>query len=152
MATKTLHGVEGLNRMMRNLPKEVQARIKEESVLIAGDVAEEARGRALSGRGGVAKVAKYVAPTIRGGTSREPIVRMGGRGMLPARNGVPRSGDQQTVSAVMWGAEYGSAQHTQFSPWGGNSESAGYFLWPSIRMDEILGRWADAVDDAMKAA
>jgi hypothetical protein len=147
MAGKVLKGVAGLNKMLNDLPKEVQARIRDESVAIAADVATEARGRALSG--GVAKVAKYVAPTIRATRDRAPVVRMGGSGKLPPRNGVFRSA---TVGDVMWGAEFGSARHKQFMPWGGNSDSAGYFLWPSIRLDEAVERWADAVEDAMKAA
>jgi hypothetical protein len=150
MATKPLRGIEGLNRMMRDLPKEVQARIKDASIAIASDVANEARGRALSGAGG--RVSRYVAPTIRGGQAREPIIRMGGRTSLPSRDGRPRTGSRQTVGDIMWGAEFGSAQHKQFQPWGGNGTSAGYFLWPSIRMDDILERWAEATEDAMRTA
>lgn len=150
MAGKTLRGIKGLNKMLNDLPKEVQARIRDESVAIAGDVATEARGRASSG--GVARVARYVAPTIRATRDRVPVVRMGGSASLPSRDGRPRTGSRQTVSAVMWGAEFGSVEHRQFMPWGGSSDSAGYFLWPSIRLDEAVERWADAVEDAMRAA
>jgi hypothetical protein len=150
MAGKVLKGVPGLSKMLKDLPKEVQKRIRDASQAIAGDVASEARGRA-SGPG-VARVAKYVAPTIKAPRDRVPVVQMGGSTPLPPRNGVPRVGSSQTVADVMWGAEFGSNRHTQFQPWGGTSDSAGYFLWPSIRVDEALEKWGKAVDEAMKAA
>ena len=113
-------------------------------------MATEARGRAVSA--GVARVARYVAPTIRATRDRVPVVRMGGSRALPPRDGRARTGSHQTVGDVMWGAEFGSVRHTQFSPWGGNGDSAGYFLWPSVRMDEIVEQWAGAVEDACRSA
>lgn len=32
------------------------------------------------------------------------------------------------------GAEFGSYRYKQFQTWRGNSDDAGYFLWPSIRL------------------
>ncbi len=147
---KPIRGIAGLNKTLNRLPKEMQARRRDASVGIADDVAQEARGRAQSG--GVAKVAKYVAPTIRAVRDRTPVVRMGGSTKLPPRNGVPRVSDGQTVGDVMWGAEFGSGESRQFMPWGGTSDSAGYFLWPAIRMDEIVEQYAEAVEDACRVA
>lgn len=152
MATKVIRGIAGLNRTLNSLPKVAQARIRDASVRIAGDIATEAQGRARSGTDGVAKVAKYVAPTIRATRDRVPVVRMGSAKKLPPRNGRARVGDQQSVSAIMFGAEYGSAKSKQFSPWGGNDESAGYFLWPSIRMDRIEEQYAAALVEACEDA
>jgi hypothetical protein len=103
---RTVHGVKGLTRelnKLRDLPKEATDQLRDESVAIAADVATEARGRALSG--GVAKVAKYVAPTIRATRDRAPVVRMGGSGKLPPRNGVFRSATGCRSSA--WAARRG---------------------------------------------
>jgi hypothetical protein len=152
MAGKVLKGVPGLNRMLNDLPKEVQKRIRDESQEIALDAAREARARASAAIGGVVAVARYVAPNITAPRDRVPVIKMDGSKPLPPRNGVPRTGPGQTVGDVMWASEYGSNQSKQFSPWGGTGDSAGYFLWPSIRMDEMVERWGDAVEDAMKAA
>lgn len=161
---KVIRGIRGLNRTLNALPKVAQARIRDASVRIAADVAVDAQSRARSGTGGVAKVAKYVAPTIRATRDRVPVVRMGGTTSLPPRNGRDRGGARsdgvagprnplnQTVGAVMWGAEFGSGKSHQFSPWGGNGESAGYFLWPAIRMDDIEERYAEALVDACRDA
>ena len=165
-ATKrqTYRGVAGLNKALRKLPKEASARLRDASVAIADGVAIEARSRANSGLGGVAKVARFVAPTIKASRDRVPVVRMGGDRLLPPRNGRERAGARsdgvagprnplnQTVGAVMWGAEFGSDRSDQFSPWGGNDTSAGYFLWPSIRGDEIAEEYGKAFDRAMEGA
>lgn len=150
MAGKVIRGVAGLNRTLNRLPKVAQARLRDEAEGIASSVAEEATRRARSGSRGVVRVARYV--DIRAARDRVPVVRMSGARMLPPRNGRARSGPQQTVAAVMWGAEYGSSRSPQFSPWGGNGGSAGYFLWPSVRMDDIEERYAAALEQACKAA
>jgi hypothetical protein len=140
---RTVHGVKGLTRelnKLRDLPKEATDQLRDESVAIAARVAAEARGRAMSGAGG--RVSRYVAPTIRATRDRVPVISMGGSARLPPSSGSTRSG---IVGDVMWGAEFGSAQHRQFQPWGGSGGSAGYFLWPSVRMDEIIEEWGDAL-------
>lgn len=155
VATKVIRGIAGLNRTLNSLPKVAQARIRDASVAIAADVAQDAQQRARSGSRGVAKVARHVAPTIRATRDRVPVVRMGGSKKLPTSGSGwthSRSGPGQTVGDVMWGAEYGSDRSPQFSPWGGNDESAGYFLWPSVRMDEIEERYAEALVDACEDA
>lgn len=153
--TRTIRNTAQLNaelRRLRRVPEEASVKLRDEAGAIAEQVAQEARERAGSPVGGVAEVAKYVVPTIRVGRDRVPVVRMGGSAPLPPRNGVPRKGSNQTVGAVMWGAEFGSSRSPQFSPWGGNGESAGYFLWPSIRMDEIVEQYAEALDRALDKA
>lgn len=152
MATKVIRGVKGLNRTLSALPKVAQVRLRDASAAIATDVAASAQQRARSGTDGVAQVAKYVAPTIKATRDRVPVVRMGGSQRLPPRDGRPRTGPNQTVGAVMWGAEYGSSKSHQFSPWGGNGDSAGYFLWPSVRMDDIEEQYAEALEDACRSA
>lgn len=155
MGTKVIRGVAGLNRTLNRLPKVAQARIRDASVRIASDVAEEAAQRARSGTNGVARVYRHVAPTIRATRDRVPVVRMGGSKRLPTSGDGwthSRSGPGQTVGDVMWGSEYGSDRSPQFSPWGGNGESAGYALWPSVRGDEIEERYADALVEACEDA
>lgn len=155
VATKVIRGIAGLNRTLNSLPKVAQARIRDASVGIAADVAQEAQQRARSGSDGVVKVARYVAPTIRATRDRVPVVRMGGTKKLPTSgNGWThsRTGPGQTVGDVMWGAEFGSDRSPQFSPWGGNDTSAGFVLWPSIRMDAIEERYAEALVNACEDA
>lgn len=146
--TFTFNHVAGVREALRSLPKEASVTLRDASVDIAEDVAAKAedRARALGG------VAKYVPVKAR--RDRIPKVVMGGTTRLPARDGRPRRGSRQTVGDVMWGAEFGSDRFRQFSPWGGNGETAGYFLWPTIRdeSDGIMERYGDALMEAVDKA
>lgn len=150
--TQTYRNVAGLNKALRTIPKLAMARIRDASEDIAGVIAQEAASRARS-LGGVAAL---VAPTIRSGRDRVPVVRMGSSQKLPDSGAGwerDRSGDHQTISDVMWGAEFGAIHHPQFSPWRGNDEGAGYFLWPTVRAnnEHIQTRYSEALDDALQA-
>jgi hypothetical protein len=145
--TLRVNNVAALNKMLRRLPKEASAELRDASVDIAEQVAQRAAGRARM----VGGVAKYVAPTIRPRRDRVPKIAMGGTARLPGR-----TGKNQTVGDVMWGAEFGSDRFRQFSPWRGNKDGAGYFLWPTVRDegDFISDTYEDAllraVDKAVK--
>jgi hypothetical protein len=145
--TYTFNNVAGLRRALNSLPKEAQAEIRGASLAIAQDIAPKAAARARQ----VGGVAKYVAPTIKARRDRVPKIVMGGTKRLPARDGRPRRGPNQTVGNVVWGAEFGSGRYPQFHPWRGSSTGAGYFLWPTIReeSDDITERYADALMDAV---
>jgi len=164
---RVYRNVAGLNKALRRLPKEASARLRDASVDIAEMVADDARSRALS----VGGVAKHVAPTIKARRDRIPVVRMGGDQRLPPRDGRDRAGARadgvagprnplnQTVGAVMWGAEFGGGkrpQSSQFNPYvpaPGGRGSVGYFLWPAVRADgdDIDDMYGDALQKAMES-
>lgn len=148
--TVTYRSVKGLNRALRALPKALQAEVRDASAEIAADVAARAAARASSTPG----VARHVAPTLKARRDGVPKVVMGGTTSLPARNGRSRGGPRQTVGDVMWGAEFGSGKHDQFSPWRGSADGAGYFLFPTVdaMADEIEDRYGDAILDAIDRA
>lgn len=146
--TVTFNHVAGLRRALRDLPKEASSELREASLDIASDVAGKAAARARM----VGGVAVYVAPTIKAKQDRIPKVVMGGLTKLPGR-----TGPNQTVGNVMWGAEFGGRRRPttqQFQPWRGNSTGAGYFLWPTIRAQSasIVERYGDALMTAVDKA
>lgn len=147
--TMTFYNVAGLNKTLRKLPKTASAELRDASQAIADKVAGDARGAATA-QGGVARL---VAPTIRAGRDRVPLVRMGSSARLPA-DGRSRKGDRQTIGDVIWGAEFGGgARKTtqQFRPHLGQT---GYFLWPTVRGDRdfIERAYGDAILDAIDDA
>ena len=134
--------IEGLNRAVRAVPKEAAPRLREASGRIAGDVASVAASRARSVGGPL----RRVAPTIKAGKDRVPVVRMGGTTRM-------RKGKNQTVGNLMWGAEFGGrAQPTtqQFLPHLGRT---GYALWPTVRAmsGDIREEYSKALRDALRA-
>jgi hypothetical protein len=75
------------------------------------------------------------------------VVVMGGSAPLPPREH-PRRGKKQTVGNVMWGAEWGSNQYTQFE----KPVKRGRMLWPTVdeQSDEMMRRWSSALADALR--
>lgn len=129
-----VEGLSQLNRALRELesglPKAARAGSKE----IAQDVADQARGLAQSLGG----VAAHVAPSIKASAGAKSAgVAFGG----PAW---PMAG----------GAEFGALNYPQFQPWRGNSNGAGYFVYPTIRdmADEITDRYLEHFDDLKRRA
>lgn len=141
---RTIRGADGLARYMKRVPREMEDNVQDRDHDAAEEIAQEARRNVTTGIG-VARVAKYLAPTIE---ARDGTVTMGGTRSLPPRNGRVRSGDQQTVGAIMWGAEMGSSRYRQFSPWRGE----GYILGPAVDVDELVEEAADAAVDAYRTA
>lgn len=143
----TFNNVAGLNKALRQLPKEASAQLRDASLDIAEDVARKASTRARM----VGGVLAYVAPTIKARRDRVPKIVMGGTTRLPPRNGVARQGAKQTVGNVVWGGEFGSDRFRQFSPWRGSDTGAGYALWPTIRAesDATMERYCDALIKAV---
>lgn len=151
MAQKTIsfRNVAGLNKALRKLPKEYARQLSRASNEIAQKVAEQAAGRARS----VGGIARHVAPSVRAGKAKTPVIRMGDTSPLPeSGNGWTRkrTGPGQTVGDVIWGAEFGAKNYGQFSPWLGADAHAGYFLWPTIREnnEETQDRYLEAVSAA----
>jgi hypothetical protein len=74
-------------------------------------------------------------------------VVMGGSKRLPTHSR-SRTGDKQTVGNVMWGAEWGSNQYTQFE----KPVKRGRMLWSTVdeQSDEMMRRWGDALGDALR--
>ena len=146
--TLTFYQVAGLNRALRKLPKTANANLRDASQVIAEKVAKDAAGNARSDGG----VAALVAPTIRSGRDRVPVVKMGGSARLPGpRN---RNGKRQTIGDVIWGAEFGGGARPttqQFKPHLGQT---GYFLWPTVRGDRefIEKEYGDAILEAIDEA
>lgn len=137
--TVTYTNVAGLRKAFRVLPKDLMVELRDASMDIADDVARKAGMRARM----VGGVMRYVAPTIRARRDRVPKIVMGGTTRLPARDGGPRRGTNQTVGNVIWGGEWGSDRHRQFSPW----SREGYVLWPTIdaESDKTMERYGEAL-------
>lgn len=146
--TTTFPTIAGLNKALRKLPKEATVELRNRSVVIAAREADKAKSEATS-QGGLAAL---VAPSIRSTRDRVPKISMGNSKRLPARNGRARSGPNQTIGNVIWGAEFGGQRREttqQFKPWLGHT---GHFLYPTIRADsdEIHAEYSDALLDALK--
>lgn len=144
--TLTFYQVEGLSRALRALPRTASARLRDASQEIASRVASDAAARASAQGGAAAKV----APSIRAGRDRVPLVRMGNSSPI-------RSGPRQTIGDLIWGAEFGGGARPttrQFRPWKGSGTGAGYFLWPTVRDDRsfIETAYGDALLDAIDEA
>lgn len=155
--TVTFNHVAGLHRTLRALPKEANVELRDASVRIADEVAQKTATRMRM----VGGVLEYVAPTVKAKRDRIPKIVMGSTQLLPDRGGAlrdgragPRNVKNQTIGNVMWGGEFGSDRHTQFSPWRGNKEGAGYALWPTIRgeRDMIMDEYGDAILRAVDKA
>lgn len=154
-AKATYYSVAGLNKSLRRLPKEAKVELRNGAERIARKVAADAAGKARS-QGGIAAL---VAPTIRSGRDTVPIVKMGSASRLPEAGAGwerKRAGARQTIGDVIWGAEFGGGRRpstSQFLPWRGNSDGAGYFLWPTVRADReyIRDEYTDSLADAEAA-
>jgi hypothetical protein len=51
------------------------------------------------------------------------------------------------------GAEFGSYRYKQFQTWRGNTDGAGYFLWPAVRMfrdKDFMNKWSNEVWDVIR--
>lgn len=131
MTTKTYATVDGLNRALRRLPKEVSGQLRDASQDISRDVASGAESKAKS-VGGAAKLV-----TVKAGRDRVPVVK------VTAPKGKP----------VVMGSEFGGgARKTtrQFRPHLGPT---GYFLYPTVRSrhDEIIDRYSEALLRALRS-
>lgn len=140
--------IAGLNRAIRQLPKETKAELKGASKEIAGEVAAEARQRAASLTSRIGGW-RYLGPTIRAGGSSVPEVKIGGSRRIPGRSGQER----QTVGDLLWGLEFGGGARPttqQFLPHLGTT---GYALWPTVRAhsDETGERYSAALLAALEA-
>lgn len=124
--------VADLNRSLRYMPGTVADELRD----AAGDISQQVADDAAATASALGGVAALIAPTIRIGRERVPVVRMGNSTRLPPRDGVARKGKRQTVGDVIFGGEFGGgARDTtrQFKPWLGSDDGAGYFLWPTVR-------------------
>jgi hypothetical protein len=137
--TYTYSTIAGLNKALRRLPKDASVELRAASEDIAGRVAQKAEGRLRM----VGGVAKYVPVKVR--RDRVPVIVMGGTTRLPGR-----TGKSQTVGNVMWGADFGSDRHAQFSPW----VKGGRGLFPAVEAerDYIMDTYGDALMDAVDKA
>lgn len=127
-----VQGLNELNRALRELGgRELQKELKETGLEVAREVAEDARGKAFSLGGVAAKAAPSVTASAR----------FTGAGVSIGGSAYPFAG----------GAEFGGGRRPttrQFKPWRGNGESAGYFVYPSIRdnADMIAEEYLGAVE------
>lgn len=143
--------VAGLNRRLRELPRESAGQLRDAAGDISRFVAEDAR----SGAQQLGGVARMVAPAILVGRDRVPVVKLGSRQQLPGTgNGWEhrRGGPGSTMAAVAMGAEFGGgarASTRQFKPHRGKR---GYFLWPAVRRDSdrIQKTYSAALDAALQ--
>lgn len=121
-------GLSDLNRRLKELGPAAQKELRETNKSVAEFVADDARAAALT----IGGVAAKVAPSIKAkGTNLGGGVSIGGAAY-------PFAG----------GAEFGAIKYKQFHPWRGNKETAGYFVYPSIRRDadRITTEYSKALD------
>src|SRR5690606_32418437 len=126
-------GVRATMAAFRRLPREASKALRERSLELAGTLAGDVQ-RAARAEGAQAAL---MAPLVRGERERVPAVKAGG-----AR----RVGSRSTPAyALIFGAEFGSNQYTQFKPHNG---TRGHFMFPTIRNnDEIPRAWQQVADD-----
>lgn len=145
--TVSVTGLAELNKELRAMDTGLQKELAQTNRGVAGFVADDARSAALSLGG----VAAKVAPSIRAvGGVKSAGVGFGGAAFpygagaeFGAGHGIPRHRSS--------GAYQG---YNQFKPWRGNGESAGYFVYPTIRRDapRIENEYVKAVDALLKKA
>lgn len=152
MPTTRVYTVEGAQRAIAKLPRELQKELRVASKAIASDIASDASARAASQGGVAGLIARY----IKARSDRYPVVEMGSRARLPTSGtkwSRKRSGSRQRVVDLMWGAEFGGGppRTPQFSnhPHRG---TRGYFLYPTVRdrERETLDRWLGALQSALE--
>lgn len=153
MPTTRVYTVEGAQRAIATLPRELQKELRVASKDIASDIASEASDRARS-QGGVAGI---IARYIKARSDRYPTVEMGSRTQLPPRSS-PRRGSHQRVVDLIYGAEFGGQGRVRTTAGGSTMQfrphrgRRGYFLYPTIRDggDVWLRRWLDALQSALE--
>jgi len=159
--TISFNSAEGLRQCLATLGKEATAELRVAAYDLAEEIANEAAQEATS-QGGLAAL---IAPSITGRKDRVPTVKMGSAKKLPEfattdQGGYTqrsRKGANQTIGAAMWGAEFGGQRRPttqQFRPWRGSGNSAGYFLYPTVRAmsDQMQARYSDAIVEAIDNA
>lgn len=137
MTTPTGPGVQfyldGFEQFIRDLgvtPNRVKAAQRAFLVIAGATVMVWAKEGAYREGGSAAKSAKDIK------TSRPGEVKYGGK-------------------PYNYGAEFGSYRYKQFQTWRGNSDDAGYFLWPAIRRfrdTEMMDLWLRETWDALATA
>lgn len=145
--TVAVTGLAKLNKELRAMGGGLQKELAQTNRAVAGFVADDARGAAES-LGGVAAKA---APSIRAtGGVKSAGVGFGGAAYpfgagaeFGAGHDVPRQRTTGTYEGF-----------NQFGPWKGNGQTAGYFVYPTIRRDapRIEGEYAKALDALLKKA
>lgn len=124
-------GLKELNQALRKLEPGFRKELKGLNLRVAKLVTEEARAVAYSLGG----VAAHVAPSLKA-------------------KGAQQSAGVELGDAAAAGAEFGAKQYKQFKPWKGNTETAGYFLYPTIRQDaaKIEAIYTDGLGTIIKRA
>lgn len=105
------------------------------------------------------KVANRQVSELVADKARSRAAQVGGVAGHVARQNSIRSSSAAAAAKVLLGgaadkhgpalgAEFGSKNYPQFEPWRGSDESAGYFLWPTIRAErerivEVYGQLLD---------
>jgi hypothetical protein len=134
-----LVAVEGLNetlRVLRSLPKEAQAEIRD----AAGKIAALQAARISAGAGHSAQ-SKHVAASIRVRRDRIPSIAIGGNAKAPVAR---HSGRQlPTMGQLLFGSEFGAANNWRFPP-----SSDSYWLFQGLKAVHpvVVATWAASVD------
>lgn len=130
-----VHGLNELNRALRELGPGLQRELKGANLDVARFVADDAESAARS-LGGVAAKA---APSIK----------------AAARNVAAGVSFGGSSAPYAMGAEFGGGRRSttqQFKPWRGSGSGAGYFVYPTIRRDaeRIEDEYGEAIDDLLR--
>lgn len=117
----------------KNLGKELQKANKAAANLVAS----AAKGLATT----LGSTPAHVAPSIRASAGRQSASVSIGGAAYPMAAGAEFGGQRRPTTQ-------------QFQPWRGSDSNAGYFLYPTIRakVDEIVGEYADALDELLGKA
>lgn len=129
-----VHGLDDFRRELRRLADDLPRELADANHQVATLVANEAQQRA----GGVSRGARKAAESLSAArTQAAAKVRMGGA--------------RYPFAA---GFEFGSIRYPQFPPWRGSGETAGYWLYPSIRAnnDRIVDMYGELLDGITRRA
>lgn len=124
-------GLRGTLAAFRDLPKEASDELRDAAGLIAQDLA----GAIASAARSHSRQAALMAPTVKVGRDRVPVVRAGGSRRVGSR--------AKPAYKILFGSEFGSNRLRQFKP-----ASPSYWMWRTTEEQggEISRRWLAAAD------
>ncbi len=140
-----INGLVDLQRELRKINEKLPKALGDVNKDVADYVVHRAQGRAST------PLEHRAADTLKAARQqRVALVRMGGAKnpeALGAEFGAIRNIPRNTGRGIVRG-------WNQFREWRGNDESAGYFLFPTIRDDtpQIIDRYAELIDRLCKKA
>jgi hypothetical protein len=137
--TLRAEGVNETLRAFRGLPKEASEQLREAAQELSRDLAVDARGAGT--REG--HQAALVATTVKAARDRVPVVTAGGTKRLGSR--------RKPAWKLLFGAEFGSNQFSQFPRYHQGTEGVWFFPTIERNTSTIAKRWLAAADGVIRA-